>query len=562
MTSDAAGAPSRRAVTLRARFTVWTTALVWFVLFGAFVPVAALERDVALQGLADRARRLARAYAPSEDELRASEPARPPPPPAPPPPAGGGPGNPPDPRDPLNPPAPQDDPPEPPRPIRATSTALPEETDGAHVEVLHVDPGPKGAGPLRILWHRSTGEARFVEADLRPLERWIEDGSAHGVRLSGRDGREEGTFTIAVRELGVPNPPRPPRGPGRPGGGRPPRGQGTFAVVFVEEAPMEAALLRRRGTLLLVVTAAAALGGFLSFLLAGRLLRPLRRAADDAEAIASPEARLPAPAADDEVGRLVAVLNGMLGRLDASAGRERQFLASASHELRRPLASLLGELELASTPGRSPDALREAVRLARSDALAMQRLVDDLLHHARARAGQLPLVARDVALPDLVAEAVARSRRALGRADAAVDAAGVADLLLHVDADALRQVVENLVSNALTHAGPDARVAVTAARDGDGVALAVEDDGPGIPVEEQARVFEPFGRGDRARGAPGFGLGLAIAREVAHALGGRLEVRSPVRAAGAARPGTRFTLRLPPAALAAGPAASGAPPRE
>ncbi|MBL9089520.1 MAG: HAMP domain-containing histidine kinase [Planctomycetia bacterium] len=555
MTPDAARPPSRRAVTLRARFTVWTTALVWLVLFGAFVPVAALERDVALQGLADRARRLARAHAPSEEELRGTEPARPPPPP-PPPPAGGAAGNPPD---PLDPP----DRPEPPRPIQTTTTPLPDETDGAHVEVLHVDPGPRGEGPLRILWRRGTGEARVAEPDLRALDRWIEDGSAHGVRVAGRGGREDGMFTVAVRELGVPNPPRPLRGPGgRPGPGRPRRGQGTFAVAFVEEAPMEAALLRRRGTLLLVVTAAAALGGFLSFLLAGRLLRPLRRAADDAEAIASPEARLPAPPADDEVGRLVAVLNGMLGRLDASAGRERQFLASASHELRRPLASLLGELELAATPGRSPDALREAVRLARSDALAMQRLVDDLLHHARARAGQLPLVARDVALPDLVAEAVARSRRALGRADADVDAAGVADLLLHVDADALRQVVENLVSNALTHAGPDAHVVVTAAREGDGVVLAVEDDGPGIPVDEQTRVFEPFGRGDRARAAPGFGLGLAIAREVARALGGRLEVRSPLRGADAARPGTRFTLRLPPAALAAGggPAAPGPRP--
>ena len=540
-------------MTLRTRFTLWTIALLASVLVGAFVLVSGLEAGAARQEWADRARRLGRTVAPTADDVLGTNEAPPPPPRDDPPPPRGT-------RMDGSGPPPPPPPPPPVRPVRSDVRALPDELDGAHVEVVYVDPGRAGDGPLHLLWRASTGTPRVTEGALRDLRAWIERGTAHGVRLPATDDPAGASFTVAVRELGgVRPPPRP--GDGRRGG--PPRGRGTFAVAFVEEGPMEAALLRRRGTLLLVIVGAAGLGGLLSFLLAGRLLRPLRRAADAAEAIASPEARLPAPASDDELGRLVNVLNGMLGRLDAAAGRERQFLASASHELRRPLASLLGELELASAGGRAPDALRESIRLARSDGLAMQRLVDDLLHHARARADQLPLRPRDVALADLVAEAVARSRRALARPDATVDLTGVPDLLLHVDADALRQIVENLVHNALTHAGPAARVTVAATRGAHGTTLTVEDDGPGIPIDEQARVFEPFGRGDRARAAPGYGLGLAIAREVGRALGGTLEVRSPVRPDDATHPGTRFTLRLPTTALTdAAPPAPGTRPRE
>jgi signal transduction histidine kinase len=149
----------------------------------------------------------------------------------------------------------------------------------------------------------------------------------------------------------------------------------------------------------------------------------------------------------------------------------------------------------------------------------------------------------------VVAEATARSRRAVGRPGAAIDVQGVPELLLRVDADALRQVLENLLVNALTHAGPQARVVVTARVDAAGVEVDVEDDGLGIQTDEQARIFEPFGRGDRTRMVPGFGLGLAIARDLATALGGSLAVTSPVRPTDATHPGTRFTLRLPAARL-------------
>jgi signal transduction histidine kinase len=174
----------------------------------------------------------------------------------------------------------------------------------------------------------------------------------------------------------------------------------------------------------------------------------------------------------------------------------------------------------------------------------MHRLVEDLLHHARARAGALRILRRPVGLDALVRDAAARCARCVPGAPAVV----VGDLPegpLRADADALRQALENLMVNAVTHGGPGVRARVWGERSGSEVLLHVEDDGPGIPAADLPRVFEPFGRGDRARTVPGHGLGLAIALEVARAHGGDLTVASPPASPGTPRPGCRFTLRLP-----------------
>ena len=234
----------------------------------------------------------------------------------------------------------------------------------------------------------------------------------------------------------------------------------------------------------------------------------------------------------------------MLGRLEASSNRERLFLATASHELRRPLTALLGELELASAPGRGPDELRSSLALAREDARAMGRLVDDLLHHARAQAGTLRLVEGEAFLPELVADAADRSRRSVPHAFV-LDVRDVPEVVLRADPDLLRQALENLLVNAAVHGGDGVRVTLHGERAPDAVLLHVDDDGPGVPAEERATIFEPFGRGDRARTVPGFGLGLAIAQDAVRAHGGELSMTSPCPGRPEGRPGARFTLRIP-----------------
>ena len=420
---------------------------------------------------------------------------------------------------------------------------LPAEPDGQRVALFVYETGP-GTGRLRA--RGTTGTA--LPGDLVPEG----VGPLVARAAQARDDPPAPPETVDVDLAGArwtaavgawPPPPegRPPP-PDREGGGRPPR---FVAVALVDRGPESArrAAFLLRG--LLVDAGALALGGACAYLLARRMLRPVAVAAGAAERLSSATERLPAGETRDELGRLIGVLNGMLARLEDAAERERRFQAGASHELRRPLAALLGELELAAAAGRSESALRAAVGLALEDARAMNLLLDDLIHHARAQSGRLALEVQDTDLVEIVASAVERSRRATG-GSATVEVGEVPPVVLRVDPDAMRRVVENLVVNATVHGGPAVRARVGAEVDAHHVRLHVDDDGPGVPPEEAARIFEPFARGDRARAVRGMGLGLAIAQAIVRAHGGRLTVTSPRpdRPAGAA-PGARFTVELP-----------------
>lgn len=461
------------------------------------------------------------------------------------------------------PPPPPDDPgrgsdgtdaagPRAPAPPRIDATRkLPQEADGAAVEIYQFQPGSAPTpGGLVLQFHGTSGEPRVREADARarltarrpaPVERATIDGTTWYVAM-------ELSPPLDAEGRRIPeSPPPPPAGPR--GDRRPPAPpqRRLISIAFVDAGP--AAKLHREFILLLagVGLGAVLVGGLLAWALAGRMLRPVATAARAAESVERPTDRLPAPASGDELGRLVQVLNGMLARLEASSERERLFLATASHELRRPLTALLGELELASAAGRSETELRESIRLAQGDGQAMGRLVDDILHHARSQAGAVAPILGDVALAELVASALARARRSVGRAiDVRVEE--VPDVELRVDGEWLGRALENLLVNAAVHGGDGVHVVVRAQTDGPLVRVHVDDDGPGVPEEEQATIFDPFGRGDRARTVPGFGLGLAVARDVARAHGGDLTVTSPRPGGDAARPGSRFTLSIARAA--------------
>lgn len=188
------------------------------------------------------------------------------------------------------------------------------------------------------------------------------------------------------------------------------------------------------------------------------------------------------------------------------------FAGRVAHDLRAPLTAVLGFLALADGPFRdetSPRAV-ECISSAHGAATRMRTLIDDLLAYAT-------LVAKPrlgpVALPSLVAAvAVDLGAEGLGYTGPAVVAS---------DATLLRQLVQNLVGNALTHAGPDVAVRAGAAVDGPGWWLAVVDHGPGVPVEARERIFDPL---VRLTGRPGSGLGLATCAKIAAALDARIEV--------------------------------------
>jgi len=297
-----------------------------------------------------------------------------------------------------------------------------------------------------------------------------------------------------------------------------------------------------------------ALGG-LAWVLVRLGLRPLDRIAQTAGAIAAGElSRRVSPATSrTEVGRLGLALNAMLARLEqafaerqASEERLRRFLADASHELRTPLASVRGYAELFRLGAASdPADTEKAMSRIEQEAARMGVLVEDLLTLARLDQVRDP-VRQEVDLGALARDAVddasatAPERRIELHADPSAVACG--------DPPLLRQVLGNLLRNALVHTPGGTPIEVTVGRHGEEVRMEVRDHGPGLPNTEPDVLFERFWRseGGRERGRGGAGLGLAIVHAIVHAHDGT------VRALNEPAGGARFVVSLP--ALAAPPA--------
>ncbi len=320
---------------------------------------------------------------------------------------------------------------------------------------------------------------------------------------------------------------------------------GTITLVGLSTAGTEDTL----STLLWVEVSVAAAGLVAAGLAGAALVRialePLRRVAATATRVSelplhrgevALHERVPDDGTDPrtEVGQVGAALNRMLGHVGSalharqeSETRVRRFVADASHELRTPLASIRGYAEL-TRRGREPVGpdTRHALGRIESEAARMTTLVEDLLLLARLDAGR-PVERAEIDLSPLVVDAVSDARAAgrdhVWRLDLPDDPA-----LLHGDAPRVQQVLANLLANARTHTPPGTTVTARVRRGLGTVLLEVEDDGPGIPPDLQAHVFERFARGDasRSRVAGSTGLGLAIVASVVTAHGGRVTVES------------------------------------
>jgi signal transduction histidine kinase len=267
----------------------------------------------------------------------------------------------------------------------------------------------------------------------------------------------------------------------------------------------------------------------------GQALAPVEAIRNEVDEISAAELhrRVPDPPGGDEITRLAQTMNRMLGRLERSSARQRRFIADASHELRSPVASIRQHTEVAlAHPDRTT--LAELAATVLAEDLRVQRLVEDLLLLARADE-HTPQPRRPVDLDDLVFEEASRLREATSlRVDTTAVSAGRID----GDAAGLRRVLRNLGDNAAHHA--HGRIVFALGQENGAVVLTVDDDGPGIPEADRARVLERFVRLDdaRARDAGGSGLGLAIVAELVGAHDGELGI------AGSPLGGARVQIRL------------------
>jgi two-component system OmpR family sensor kinase len=289
--------------------------------------------------------------------------------------------------------------------------------------------------------------------------------------------------------------------------------------------------------------ALAAIGGYL---LVGKTFAPVVAMGAQAQRIGASNLheRLAVQNPADELGRLAATFNDLLDRLGASFERQRRFIADASHELRTPVAILRGEAEVAlSRPSRSVEEYRESLTILHLEAKRLTRIVEDLFTLTRADSGQYPLSPSEFYLDELVADCVHSVRSLAAAKDIAVGAEPCAEQPIRGDEGLLRRMLLNLLDNAIKYTPRSGKVTVTCRSAPGGVEISVHDSGPGIPAEWQGRVFERFFRGDPVRSRTsadaGAGLGLSIARWIAEAHQGRLELtRSDAS-------GTVFTVFLP-----------------
>ena len=297
--------------------------------------------------------------------------------------------------------------------------------------------------------------------------------------------------------------------------------------------PIRRTVDRVSGLLLFAVPSLVFLVGAAAWMMTGRTLRPVSAITGRVQEITSStlDQRVPVPRIDDEIGQLARTMNAMLDRLESAAANQKRFISDASHELRSPVAAIRAQLEIALLHPESAD-WDEVGRTVLAEDERLARLVDNLLALARLEEGSSK-PSSEVDLDELVHELLARDFRV------PVDRSGVVAGRVWGVQDELVSVIRNLVDNAERHA--TSKVRVSLATEGTIARLTVEDDGPGVPPDQRAKVFERFARLEegRSRDAGGAGIGLALTKRVAESHGGRVWIQdSPLG-------GASFLVELP-----------------
>jgi two-component system, OmpR family, sensor kinase len=328
---------------------------------------------------------------------------------------------------------------------------------------------------------------------------------------------------------------------------------GVLVATAVSRVPFGPTDLLRSMLLIapIILIAAVVVGHWL----AGTSLRPVQGIMDEVEAISdgrSLHRRLAVPMSGDEMARLALTVNGMLSRLEQSFASLHRFTADASHELKTPLMVLRAGVERALVHPGVPGEILQSLDETLAQINQMSEMVENLLTLARADEGRAPLAVEETDLRSIVAD-VAETAGMLGES---ADVSVTSDIPRHevrlaVDRHRIREMLLNLVTNAIKYTPQGGAVALSLVDEPEAVAFTVRDTGIGIAPGDLPHIFERFWRADPARSRtgerPGTGLGLAITKWIAEAHGGTITVQS--------RPGrgSVFVVRLPRDAGATGP---------
>jgi len=279
-----------------------------------------------------------------------------------------------------------------------------------------------------------------------------------------------------------------------------------------------------------------------TFVIAQRISRPVRRLTDAARLVAEGRSDVRVPTGGgSELARLTRSFNAMAAAVEQSEDRQRRLVADVAHEIRTPLSNLLGYLEGLSDGVVTPS--REVFASLHEEALLQRRILDDLQVLADAEAGDLSYARTLIDLTDLATTSATAHRAVAAEAGVTLTVEAPEPVWVEGDHDRLRQVVGNLLTNAIRYTDPDGQVLISVHEEQGKALLSVRDNGVGIASTDVPHVFDRFWRADpaRQRATGGSGLGLTIAHRIVTDHGGRIEVAS------LRHMGTAFTVHLPAA---------------
>ena len=277
--------------------------------------------------------------------------------------------------------------------------------------------------------------------------------------------------------------------------------------------------------------------------LAHRSLKPVDTITKTAREISAQNLnqRLPAQAVDDELGRLTATFNDMIGRLQESFVQIQQFSADASHELRTPLTIMRGEIEVALRRKRLPAPTRELLTSVHDELVRLSSIVESLMILIKTESGRLAFQFSNIALDEMVRGLTEDARVLASKKKITVETLQIDPVTIRGDAARLKQLFLNLIENAIKYTPPRGTVTFALTRESDRAVVSIGDTGIGIPKKDLLKVFDRFYR--VKSDSSGSGLGLAIAKWIAEAHHGSIQVSSREKK------GSTFTVTLPISAV-------------
>lgn len=310
------------------------------------------------------------------------------------------------------------------------------------------------------------------------------------------------------------------------------QGKSFYLIVIHPLEDTEDLLEMVRYAFLITIPLALLLASFGGFLLMRKSFAPIAEMSEKAEAITARNLheRLPVENEEDELGRLARTFNRLLARLNLSFEQQQRFMADASHELRTPVAIVRGEAEVSLTrDDRKSAEYRETISIMQREAERMSRIIEDLFTLARADSGENPVTQKSVYVEDILAETV-KAFRSLALRDGINLSLNTQDEMpMQADEQLLKRLFSNLLANALKYTKTS--ININAQLENGIYKIVFSDDGEGVPIENQAHIFERFYRADKARvrqkdspAGSGAGLGLSISKWIAEVHNGTIEL--------------------------------------